>query len=266
MVYKRVKRLAKKSLKYVAKVAKKRYFKGKGYSRPKLGQMYSDVKFLKSIVNAEKHRQIYASSADNTVAQVYGNQNGYWAGDITPNIGQGTGVSQRIGGSIKWHSTHFTFQFVHQSATVAPVKLEIFIVKVIGPAQSSVGNMIQSCWNANPFVSGGSIYDSNSSRNQDQYKNYRIIRKKKIYLPADNYAGIPVIKSVDLGFKLKNHHCRWAGDSATLTEGQILMVIFADNGNSSPSTACTLVNGVSQKAINTGINFNYVQTHYYYDN
>lgn len=263
--YKRVGRVARKVVRKVGTVAKRRYFSGKGYSKPKMGQIIQDVKFLKSIVNAEKHRQIYASTSANTLGQVYGNANGYWAGDVTPNIGQGIGVSNRIGGSIKWHSSHWTFQFQHQASTVAPIRFNIYLVKVVGPAQSNVATMIQSCWNANPFVSSP-IYDLNSGRNQDTYKNFIILKRKTIQMGADNYAGVPMIRTVNFGYKFKNHHCRWAGDTATLTEGQILMVMFADNGNASPLTVSTITNGVSQKAINTGLDFQYIQTHYYYDN
>lgn len=257
---------AKKGAKAVGKAIKGRYFKGKGYTRPRINNMMNDIKLLKSMVNAEKHRQIYYSSTANTISQVYGNANGYWSGDITPNIGQGTGVSQRVGGSIKWHSAHWDFQFVHQINTQAPVNIKIMLIKVNGVAQSNVANMVQTMFNNNPFIQSGTIWDFNSSRNQDQFKNYKILKQKIVRMAPDNYSGIPMIKNIKFGYKFKNHHCRWAGDTSTLTEGQVIMVMFADNGNASPSTACTIVNGVPVKTVLTGVDFQYIQTHYYYDN
>lgn len=264
--YKQFKKYAYKGVKAAGRIAKKRYFKGKGYKQPRMDNIINDVKMLKAMINAEKHRQIYNSSSANTISQVYGNANGYWSGDVTPNVGQGTGVSQRVGGSIKWHSSHWDFQFVHQINTQAPVHIKIMLIKVNGVAQSNVSNIVQTMFNNNPFIQSGTIWDYNSSRNQDQYKNYTILKTRIVSLAPDNYSGIPMIKNVKFGYKFKNHHCRWAGDTSTLTEGQVIMLMFADNGNASPSTACTIVNGVPVKTVLTGIDFQYIQTHYYYDN
>ena len=113
MAYKKfIKRVAKKA----GRMIKKRYFKGKGYSRPKIGQMVKDVQFLKSIVNAEKHKQVYASTTEtNYVGQVNANSSGHWALDVTPNLTQGVGTSNRIGSSIKWHSSNWRFLFKQRS-------------------------------------------------------------------------------------------------------------------------------------------------------
>lgn len=48
------KKYAKKQLKRAGGAVKKRYFKGKGYKKPKLTQMFQDVQKLKHLLNVEK--------------------------------------------------------------------------------------------------------------------------------------------------------------------------------------------------------------------
>lgn len=264
MAYKKfIKRVAKK----VGRVVKKRYFKGKGYSRPRIGQMIQDVRFLKSIVNAEKHKQVYASTNNlNTVSQVNGNASGAWIADITPNLSQGVGVADRVGSSIKWHASHWSFQFVQQTNSANVMKLKIVLALVKGKAQSSVVNVLANMYDANPFVSGGAVYDYHSPRNQDEFKNYVILKQKIVKMERDNLTSQNNIVNVNFGYKFKNHHVKWDGNTATIVDGQVCMFIFADSGNASTSTSCTLGNGVPYVGTSTGCTFQYIQTHYYYDN
>lgn len=264
--FNKVKRVAKRAFKKVRGKLIKRYFK-KGYS-PKVSRIIKDVSFLKSIVNAEKKR--YTTNSLNsplTVAQVNGNSSGHQYFDATPLPGQGTGYNQRTGNSIKWHSVHFTFQFSHQSSADQANKLTIYLVKTVGRIYSTASNFLSEFMNPNPFISVGStVWDTNASRVPETYKNFIVLKKKNVFLPADSITGQNLVKTINMGFKFKNHHVRWATDNTTITDGQVWFLVLGMNGNSSPTVASTFGSGVPIKAVNTGAQFNYVQTNYYYDN
>lgn len=263
MVYKKIlKRAAKK----VGRVLKRRYFKGKGYMNPKIGQMVQDVKFLKSIVNAEKKRYTTSTTTPLLVGQVNGNVTGHQVFDMTPLPGQGTGYNNRTGNSIKWVSTHFTFQFTHQTAADQAIAIDIYMVKTVGRVYTTSSNFVAEFMNPNPFVNAGvSVWDTNASRQPETFKNFIVLRKKRVYLPADNISGQAVVKTVNVGLKLKNHHVRWSTDNTSVTDGQIWCFFVASCGNIS-AVASTLNSAVPVKTAFSGASFNYVQTNYYYDN
>lgn len=261
-----IRKFIKRAAKKVGRVIKRRYFKGKGYMNPKVGQMIQDVKFLKSIVNAEKKRHSVNTLGNPlTVAQVNANNSGHQVWDMTPLPAQGTSYNQRTGNSIKWSSSHFTFQFTHQSSADQALVFDIYMVKVIGRIYTTGSNFVAEFMNPNPF-SNGTLYDTNASRVPETYKNFVVLRKKRVYLPADQISGQAVVKTVNVGLKLKNHHVRWATDNTTITAGQIWCMIVASSGNSSTTSTSTLNSATPVKAISTGGQFNYVQTNYYYDN
>lgn len=270
--YKRVRRGLAKAGKAVAKTgrkfgkaAKDRYFE-KDY-KPKIGNIIQDVQFLKSIVNAEKHKQVYASTNDyNTVGQVSANNSGHWVLDVTPNLTQGVGATNRIGGSIKWHASNWKFLFKQQTAAQTQMKINIKLILVKGTAQSSVSNIVANMFDSNPFVTGGTVYDFNAPRNQDNYKNYYVLKQKTFMLRSDDYSTQTNIKNINFGHKFKRHHVKWDGDTATIVSGQVIMLITADSGNCNTVNSSTLTNGVVFPGANTGAQFQFIQTHYYYDN
>ena len=224
MVYKKAARFVKKAARKVGGMVKRRYFKGKGYSRPKIGQMIQDVRFLKSIVNAEKHKQVYYSTSDlgNVVGQVSANNSGHWALDVTPNLTQGVGSSNRIGSSIKWHASNWRFLFKQQSSAQTQMKIRIVLALVKGVAQSSVSNIISSMYDGNPFVTGGTVYDYNAPRNQDNFRNFVVLKSKTLMLRSDDYSTQTNIVNCNFGYKFKNHHVKWDGDTATVVSGQVV--------------------------------------------
>ncbi|WP_445779358.1 hypothetical protein, partial [Shewanella sp.] len=52
--WKSTRKYAKRQVARAGKFAKKRYFKGKGYRKPKITQIISDVNKLKHLLNVEK--------------------------------------------------------------------------------------------------------------------------------------------------------------------------------------------------------------------
>jgi len=261
----KTKRTFRKAFKTVRRAAIKRYFK-KGYS-PKIGTMLKDVALLKQIVNSEKKCLTYASNIQ-PVGQVNGATSpGFFIEDMTPDPAQGLQANQRIGNSIKWVSTDFHFQISAQGNNIDKQKIKFVFVRVVGRAEAAAPTA--NIWDANPFITGSSlgVVDYNSSRNQDFFKDYKIIRTKTYYHTADNISGEKGIINGRIGLKFKtNNHVRFDTNTTTIaSQGQIWMYVFVDNGNISPTTPCTLA-GISNPAINTGITLNYYYSNYFYDN
>lgn len=256
-----VKRIAKKA----GSAIKKRYFKGKGYSKPKLVQMAKDVMLLKKMVNAEKKRFVI-SSVSQAFGQVNANANGYYALDITPTPSQGTTSITRNGNSIRLHSSYLQFQFAQQSSANQPIKGEILLFRVNGDNVSNVSTWLNSYFNANPFITGANIIDYNSTTNPDFYKTGTIIRRKKFTMAVDQISGQLMLTTVKVGMKYKSHHVRYQADGNQVPSyGQIFMMIRVDSGNSSTTTASTL-GGIYVPQTNTGLQVSHNITHYFYDN
>lgn len=262
----------KKQVRRVKKAVKGRYFSGSGYSKPKINQMGKDIMYLKSVLNPEK--KVFQQFGTNVgLGQVNGNANGYYALDITPIPAQGTTSVTRNGNSIKLHSLFMRFQFQQQANTANQVKVRIYIVLIKGTPNTSVGAFPAGIMlDPNPFVTGGgSIYDYHSSTNPDYFGTWKIIRKKDITVKNDSVSGNNMITDFGLPIKYfrgKGHHIRYAQDgSQQIADGQLLMVVLADNGNVSGTTPSTLA-GITtgSTAINTGCLFNYNMQHYFYDN
>lgn len=251
-------------VKRVGRAIKRRYFKGKGYRNPKLGRMARDVMMLKRLVNAEKKRvNVNTLSGTLSVGQVNGNTSGCYYEDMTCAPAVGTAYNQRTGNSIKWQASHFAFQFKHMASTEQKVRLKIQFWRAV--AQTTSASAVEGqILTANPFVTGGSVYDYYSDRNPDYFKCFRLIRTKYVTLDQDDLTSQAVIKSVVFGIKW-NHHVNW-NVSGSNSEGQVIMSIVADSGNKSTNTTCTLTNGVPVQGTNTGVQFNYNVTHYYTDN
>lgn len=265
-VPKTVKRVARK----VRGKVIKRYF-NKGYA-PKVSTIVRDVAALKRMVNAEKKRLAVISSTtpniqyNNMIGQMFDNGYGYLAFDITPKPAQGTNSSTRNGASIKWHSFHMDMMIYHQTAAEAPIKLEFYVVKIIGtPIPSgSITAFPQTMFINNAFVSGGNIIDTYSRTNPDAFGRYRVIKKKVVYIKEDSTTNATMIKDVKLGFKLKNQHVRFNNDSQDVNDGQYLLIGIASGGNCGP-TASTITPVPIQTA-RSGLHVYWNYTNYYYDN
>lgn len=250
-------------VKRVGRAIKRRYFRGKGYRNPKINQMAKDVMFLKRMVNPEKKRwNTNTLGGTLSVGQVNGNSSGDYAVDMTPAPNVGTAYDQRVGNSIKYQAAHYAFQFKHMSSTEQKVRLKICFYRNMGVATSASAIDGQVLL-ANPFVTGGSVYDFCSSRNPDYFKTYRLVKTKYVTLDQDDFTSQAVIKTVTFGIRW-GHHIKWNAAGSN-SEGQVLMSIVADSGNRSTNTTCTLTNGVPIQGTNTGVQFNYNITHYYTD-
>lgn len=258
---KRNKVYGKKLWKRAGKAIKKRYIKKTG-----LKQLARDVAMVKSMINAEKKRYTLVNYTPTLIGQCSGNTTAHYTLDITPIPSQNNTFTGRSGSSIKLHAMCMKFQFYQQSATVTPVRLKWYIMK---PKGQVVTTAITTSWfNSNQWIqsaSSVSIYDTHSQFNPDYFGSYNIVRQGKFMLPLDNLSGQTTIKDLTIRLKFKNHHVRYYGDTTSVVDGQLLLIIFADTGNCSTTTASTL-SPIINTAINTGASFVSDIRSYYYDN
>lgn len=249
--------------KKIVRHAKKRYMR-KGNLN--VGKIMRDVSYLKSVLNPEKKR-FQLTNTDQGIGQCTGNVSAFYVTDITPVPAQGTTSVTRNGNSLKLHSSYFKFQFQQQSATTSQISFKIMVIEVKGTPYTSLGGtMVPNMFNANSFITGGSIIDYNSDRNPEAFKNYKVLCTKVVTLPCNQISTQTMIKNVSFGMKYRSHHVKFLNDgSQSIATGQLVLLILANNGNASTGTVSTL-GGTQSTAINTGALLQQDITHYYYDN
>lgn len=228
----------------------------------KIAQIGAEVAVLRGMMNAEKKR--WLNGVNNTaVGQVNGNTSGAYTSDITPVMSQGVTYNTRNGSSIKWTSAYLQLQFIHQAATQSTIKGSIYIIKVKNAIIPSA-TLLSNFFNPSPFITSTTIYDDNCTRNQDYFKDFVVLKRKKFYVACDKISGQPNQTTIKMPLKL-GHHVKFSGDTNTLTDGQVWMLIVTDNGNMNSATASSVGN-ISNTAVNTGLNLCWNIVDYYVDN
>lgn len=259
---KTVKKAAKKASRYL----NKRYFKKKSNYTPKWGRIEKDVAYLKSVLNPEKkkHQQNFT---DGLVGQCNGNLSAYFILDVTPNPAQGTTSITRNGNSIKLHSAYLKMQFQNQAASnVNPMRLRVMLIQVIGQPITSNSVFVERFLKPNSFIPGVDIYDYFSDRDEEAFKQFRVLRSKNVYIKANQHSGQQSITNIGCGIKYKNYHVKFAADgSTTVMDGQMFLLVLADSGNVASATTSTLT-GTAVTATNTGAYVQMDLTNYFYDN
>lgn len=262
-------RYAKKAGKYVVKQAKKRYVNKRG--NLKVGRMVKDIAMLKKMVNAEKKRIEMYNGYIEGVSQFVCNSagtnldTGYIIKDITPIISQGTTYSTRSGSSVKLHSMQAQFQLNQQANAVSPTTISVEFWRVRNQVVTANATTMGQIYDKNAI---SFFTDYHSTRNPDHFKDYQLIAKKRVRFEQDSISGIQNIKDFRIPRRLFNHHVRYAGDSNTVTEGQILLVVRASTGNKGSATATIGFLGSTPPVLTnvSGINVTMALRYYYYDN
>lgn len=255
------KRAAKTAIKKGKKFLRKRYVTktGKGL---RVGQIVKDVAMLKKMVNAEKKRYFFTVT-NQAVAQVDGNSTGSYVRDITPVPSEGVTFNTRNGASIKWTSSYISLQLIHQTATQSAIRGKIMFVKVKNQVINNT-TFISNFLKQNQFTTSGVVYDVTSERNQDYYKDFIVLRTKNFYIACDQLSGQTVSKTYRIPLKF-GHHVKFSGDTTTVTDGQVFMLILCDSGNMNASTISTVGN-IPVTAVSTGLNLCYSVSNYFIDN
>lgn len=254
-------KFAKRAFKAGRRYAKKRYVrKGAGYgSGVRFNKVIRDVALIKSKLNTEK-KSIDSTLIDGTfIGQSDANIDSSWAVDFTPRPASGSGYDERTGRSIKAVAMSLQYQVYQMPSCAHPMKIEFYLLRVMGAPQN-----VQTVYNQfkleNPITT---VRDMMSNRDIDYFQDYRILKKFVCYLPQDGTSGTRVIKTGQINMKL-NHHIQFSGDTTGVTEGQVVLLAYADSGNSS-STASTLPN-VVVPAANSGAGIQTYCKWWYVDN
>lgn len=246
-------------------------YKATGLVNPvKKGQLSSsrlikDVAMLKSIINSEKFR--LETKIDGLgVGQLNGTGSGHYIVDVTPIPSQGDGYNNRQGNSIKLHASHYDFFFQKQTNSAGPYKVIIELWKVVGEPYSNVtSGIINKIFEKNQWIDNYDVFDTSSNRKQEQFKNFRCLRRKVVTIPASDYATQNIQKMTEFGIKYKEHHVKFNNNTNTLTNGQLIMTIRVDTGNWSTTVTGTADN-VANNATSSALAFSWAKHDYYYDN
>lgn len=245
---------------------KRRVYKKTGNrSKVSVSALSRKVSMLSTTLKPEKKRKV-VSNFSQLVGQVSGNGSGYATYDITPLITSSTTYAGRAGAKVRLMSSYIQMQFFGMSSTSSNINGKVLIFKT-QDVQSAPGGFVANMMNYNSFVNSGfTIIDYNSSYNPDYFGQWKLIREKKFSFRPDNITSQNMITSLAIPLKYnrgKGHVIQYNKDSNTLIDGQIIMLILLDCGNSGAG-ASTLTN-VPIIAANTGLNLNYNIEHYYTD-
>lgn len=248
----------------IGRAIKKRYTKkGNWYKglAPNFKRIESDVMRLKSLVNVEK-KFYEVAWAEQTLGQCNGNSDGCLAIDITPIPAEGTTQQTRNGASIKLTGGMIRVQFRQMSALHTAMKFRVYVIHTKNQV-STMGTTTNRQFLSPDVIT--SVVDYNSLRNPDYYGDFRILARRIVTIPADNYSTMTArFKDLQINLKL-NSHVRFSGDTTTVVNGQIWLLFVANTGNCSTTTASTL-SKIANTAINTGAYADVASRFYYVDN
>lgn len=206
---------------------------------------------------------------EDTFGQVNGNNAAYHAVDTTPNPAQGVGLNQRIGSAIRVTGTHYNFQIRQMSAATGNARVIVELYAIPGIVWGNVNTFTDTIFESNSFLrsggGGAGIVDYNSDYDPDYFQQWKLLRRKRVYIRADSLASQTNVVSFSMGVKFrKPHKIKWNDNGTTVVQGQIIMVVRADTGNASTGTVSTIT-GIANSAVSTGYVLNYNHKSYYID-
>lgn len=226
-------------------------------------RLFRDVALIKSKLNSEK-KQISTNNVSQVVAQCFGTGYGHWISDVTPILSQNVTGTGRIGNSIRVSSMVFKGQLIQQSSAVQAQKIKIeFFMNMGTPVSGST--VIQSIYDTN-YLNG--LYDINSTRALDTFKNWKLMARRTYTINQDNQSGVTGFKDITIPLSFKKSVWKVKYDdsnSNTVQNGQVYMVVTADSGNGSSSTASTNT-FIPVTGTSTGSTLNYFINYWVIDN
>lgn len=241
---------AKKVVKKGGRYAKKRYFKGKGYSNPKIQTMARDVMRLKGMINAEKQNAETSVTTEYSLAQFNGvSTAGLQKLDIFPTISQGVGEDNRKGDSLKVCSWCLKVQaYTNGGDTFNGCNYKFYLVRE--PTNpNDVANLDNRFLETNSF---SGIIDYHSNRDYENYKDYIVmgVINGKFKAP-ENLAQAGNKQNVHTLARKQEFHVRYLKGTNIILNNSIKLLAVASDGDRSG---------------NNKIFFKYSFKVYYYDN
>jgi len=139
------------------------------------------------------------------------------------------------------------------------------------PKATVTTQFFPNVYQPNPFI-GGTIRDYNAQYNPDYFNTYRVLRTITGSVSPDQLAGTYTNRTFNVGFKYnrgKGHDVRFnqnLGTVSNLFNGQIIMIIQLDRGNSGGSVSTVTGLIPTSSTPETGLAVQYNKVDYYYDN
>lgn len=254
------------------KVVRRRRFARKGVKfavpkgQRKVKQVYknlsSRIKKLERATRPEKKHYINPTTVDQVViGQAIGVSDGYYASDITPYMSQGTAGNARIGDQVKLKALVMKGCILGQSSQSAKMRVRVVVAHVVGEPWGSGASALAQMYDRNPLTT---LYDYNSTRATDTYKNFRVLYNKTLFVPTDRFSGASGFVNFTIALKL-DHLIQFVDSgAASVKSGQICVFFLPDSGNGSTSIVATAPN-MPITAINTGARLSYKTEYYYTD-
>lgn len=231
-----VKTYAKKQATRAGKYVKKRYFKGKGYSNPKVSTIARDVMRLKQIINSEKQNAETQITTEYDLAQFNGvSTPGYRLIDCMPTISQGVGEDNRKGDSIKvcsWVLQMQTYNNSELSLTDYDYKF-LVIQQPLNPTGATITTVDQFL-ETNSF---SLVRDYYSNRNYQHYKDFRVLGMIKGRLKAQDTATTSNSSSSNQHTLARkaDFHIRYDKGTNTILNNPIYLLALCDDGDRNTS-------------------------------
>lgn len=266
--WKSTRKYAKRQVAKAGKFAKKRYFKGKGYSRPKISVMASDINKLKHLLNVEKKTHLIEErspismglivDSTKTSASIDGeaiyalrdnvNYSGAYVNtNIIGTLSQGTADGQIVGERAKIVSYHMDYRIKSVEGTGVNAgwgkqrtKVRLYLVllpradQVLTDditAQNQQEVMLMRFFEPSVF---DATYDG-TRRNIEYMKDFKVLASKVVTFNHDeNNDSVVAGQRYDgiyegrMGGKCE-HHIRYNGSK--LIKNQLALVAIPDAGN-----------------------------------
>lgn len=214
---------AKKMVKKGYKKVVRPYVKRKGGYNNRM-KLYKEVQAIKKMINAEK-KYVEGNHNGVGIGQLFNGADGIYCASITPTIAVGAGYNNRTGISVKCSGLYFRGQFVAQANTINMLRIKMTILRVNGAPQTTA-NIISGMYDPDSLTA---MRDYNASRNPNQFQDYKVITERRMILYPDSITGQQSNYNFNIPLKL-THHIRW-NTSGTIQEGELFMIIRADNGD-----------------------------------
>lgn len=222
----------KRAYRAIKKTAKKRYY-NKNTKSLKMNRIFKDVYDLKQAINSEKkHHLVENESA--VFAQYNNTVSGHQLFEITPMIPQGTGSNQRVGNQVKLTGACLELLLTKQPNQHGTIGYKMYIIcKPDGNDTLDVSDFLEG----NHFISGATIYDTASQRNQQQMPNFRIVKVMSGRFNQDQNTetggDANIFRNFTIPLKFtKNNMIRYnTGASVQSIKNRYYLLCVASNGN-----------------------------------
>lgn len=186
---------------------------------------------------------------------------GHWlvSDFLTPNVLTGTSSSTRVGNEISITGIYATYQFRQQANATQKISGKIYYITPKLSSMVSTMN-VENILNPNYLlasVGNGSVYDLQSTFNNNYTGGYKILGSKRFSVSSD-LASLSqrMVKQIGFGMKFKTPHKIRYNSANSVTQGQIYVLLVLDSGNSSiyaptSTTGLAVTDTVSGLTMNT---------------